>query len=171
MKTVLILLLAIPVLALGQTAPAASGQPCSSPEHRQFDFWLGRWDVTQNDQPAGHNEITLEHGGCVLAEHWSSAQGNFTGSSFNLYDASRGVWHQTWTDSSGVLLLLDGGLQDNGTMVLTGTRKGSDGMSVTDRISWTPNADGSVRQWWQSHKGDQQWITVFDGIYRRAKAP
>lgn len=170
MKTILIMLLAAPLLVQAQTPPAVPAQPCAAPEHRQFDFWLGEWEVTQNDQPAGRNRITLEHGGCVLAEHWTSARGNFTGGSFNVYDAGRGVWHQTWVDSSGTLLLLEGGWRDD-SMVLSGTRHGSDGATVTDRISWTPRQDGTVRQWWQNRQGEQAWNTVFDGLYRRADAP
>jgi DNA-binding winged helix-turn-helix (wHTH) protein len=84
------------------------------------------------------------------------------------YDAARKVWHQTWVDNSGGILYLDGGLK-NGSMVLGGKRRARKGGWVTDRITYTPRPDGSVRQWWQvSRDGGASWKTVFDGIYRKA---
>ena len=39
---------------------------------------------------------------------------------------------------------------------------------TVERIAWTPDADGSVRQHWQQSTDDgASWATVFDGIYRR----
>ena len=67
------------------------------------------------------------------------------------------------------MLELAGGLVD-GKMVLSGERKLRDGRTLTNRITWTPNADGSVRQHWeQSFDGGKVWTTVFDGTYRRRK--
>ena len=154
----------------GTPQPAASpGAACASEMHRQFDFWIGEWAVTTGDQPAGSNRIERRHKGCVLAEHWTSANGGFTGSSINIYDAATGRWHQTWADSSGTLLLLEGGFHD-GQMVLEGTRPGTDDGRVRHRISWTPLANGTVRQHWESRRGDDGWTTLFDGIYHRAEA-
>jgi hypothetical protein len=143
--------------------------PCVAPEFRQFDFWLGDWAVTDpNGKPVGHNRIDVILDGCVLQENWTGGSG-FRGHSFNIYDRSRGVWHQTWVDSSGALLLLEGGLR-GGAMVLEGTRHSlKHSAPVLERITWTPNDDGSVRQHWQSSlDAGQTWATVFDGIYRHA---
>ena len=150
-----------------QSAPAA--KPCTAPLFRQFDFWIGRWRVTDSATKKfdGTNDVTRELGGCVLQEHWSGTGGS-SGTSYNLYDASRKRWHQTWVDNAGGILQLDGGLK-NGSMVLQGARPGRGGKTVLDRITWTPRPDGSVRQWWQaSHDGGATWTTQFDGLYRRA---
>lgn len=158
---------ACPLLPLGATAAPPKG--CTSPQDRQFDFWAGNWTVTDNatGKPAGTNDITREYGGCVLQEHWRGSGGD-QGSSFNHYDKARKLWHQTWVDNSGGILYLDGGVK-NGAMVLAGTRRGRNGKPVTDRITFTPRPDGSVRQWWQaSRDGGATWTTVFDGIYRRS---
>jgi hypothetical protein len=45
-----------------------------------------------------------------------------------MYDAARQVWHQTWVDSSGTLLLLEGGLRGK-SMVLEGQTRPSDAAS------------------------------------------
>jgi hypothetical protein len=160
----------VPLQLAAQTPPAAPPQPpCSAPQDRQFDFWLGKWNVADAaGKPQGTNEITRELRGCVLQEHWNGAGGGH-GTSFNHYDAARKVWHQTWVDDGGGILLLDGGWRD-GSMVLSGARPGREpGVAVTDRITFTPRSDGTVRQLWQATRdGGASWTTVFDGIYRRS---
>src|SRR5215467_14348795 len=134
-------------MAVSSPPPAASPtKPCTSSEHRQFDFWLGDWNVkdTATGQAAGHNLVTLEQGSCVLQEHWRGTDGS-SGTSFNIYYAGDKKWHQTWVDSNGLLLRLDGGLID-GKMVLSGKRVNRAGKFVVDRITWTPEPNGDVRQ-------------------------
>ena len=153
--------------------PAAAPQACNSADHRAFDFWIGAWDVTQNGQPAGENRIEAIDGGCALLERWTSALGNFTGHSLNSFSRIDGQWHQTWVDSGGTLLRLAGGREagpggtpGEGPMVLRGEAPDAGGVLRPNRISWTPNPDGSVRQHWEAHDG-KTWNTVFDGTYRQ----
>lgn len=85
--------MAMVVLLLAAVPVNAAEKPCSAPEHRQFDFWIGDWDVTAPDgKPAGKNRIEPILDGCALAEHWRGASGG-AGHSYNVYDARRGVWH------------------------------------------------------------------------------
>ncbi len=149
-------------LAAQQTPP-----DCSSEPHRAFDLWVGEWDVFN---PAGtlvaESIITLEMNDCVVHESYTNAQG-YHGESFNVFDRSRGVWHQTWVDQNGALLTLEGGVVD-GAMVLEGTTIQPDGSEVLNRVTWTPADDGSVRQLWQATAdGGETWTTAFDGTYRR----
>jgi len=135
---------------------------CALPEQRQFDFWIGEWRVTTPDgKHAGDNTIESILDGCVLSESWRGASGG-RGFSYNAYDRGRKVWHQTWVDKQGNLLLLEGGLQ-TGMMVLTGVQG-----QTLHRISWEPRKDGTVRQLWET-SADQgkAWQTEFDGHYRR----
>ena len=170
------LALSIPGVASAQEAaePVESAAPaaCEAPEYRQFDFWIGEWDVSSNDQPAGTNSIRPVHGGCALLENWQGVgAGGISGSSFNLYDRATGRWHQSWVDASGNLLLLDGGLE-GGEMVMSGERPAQDGQGTTlHRIRWTPNPDGSVRQLWEaSQDAGANWSVLFDGLYRKRAA-
>ena len=151
-----------------QTPPAAQKLPsCDRPEHRQFDFWVGEWDVTVSGKPAGTNSITKEMKGCVIHEHWSGG-GGLRGESFNIWDRTRKKWHQTWVTDTGNLLVLEGEFV-NGAMQMTGESMTAKG-AVTNRVTWTPNPDGSVRQFWESSTdGGNTWQTSFDGLYRRAK--
>lgn len=150
-------------------ALAITGGPprCDSPEFRQFDFWVGEWDVTSGGQPAGSNRITVEEDGCVVHEHWRGARGG-TGQSFNFYDRADGRWHQVWVSNSGNVLSLSGAFVA-GALVLEGERmEGS--RTVRHRLSFTPNADGTVRQLWEmSTDGGTTWSTSFDGLYHPHK--
>jgi len=172
MKILLSMLLLLPLPAIAQETgnePAATAKICDSKEHRQFDFWIGEWTVTSDGQAAGTNSIQSIHNGCVLQENWQGAgPGGISGASFNIYDQATGQWHQTWVDSSGTLLLLDGGVVD-GAMVLSGSRPSRDGKGTTlHRISWTPNPDQTVRQLWEASSDDgSNWTVLFDGLYTR----
>lgn len=161
-----------PVYAQDTTPPsrAASTAPCTTPAHRQFDFWIGSWDVRSGaGETAGRSRVTSEFGGCVLREQWTGARGR-AGSSFNIFDAATGRWHQTWVDDSGMLLLLNGSLRDDGAIMLQGERPRPDGGTVRHRITWTPLGADALRQLWEvSTDGGSSWQTLFDGHYRRAR--
>ena len=150
--------------ALAQT-PA--GPPPPPEECRQFDFWLGEWDVTSPDgRPAGTNRIEKIAGGWGIIEHWQGVAGG-AGKSLNAYHPARRAWQQFWVGMGGILEL-SGGLNPEGEMVLNGESRGRDGRVRLDRVTWTPRADGTVRQHWQvSTDSGATWTTSFDGLYRR----
>lgn len=144
----------------------ASAQAALPPESRQFDFWLGEWDVTNPaGKAAGRSRIEAIAGGAGLLETWTGATG-YSGRSLNAWNAARKQWQQFWVGSDGGVLELNGGLVD-GRMVLTGEHNVR-GRHLIERITWTPNADGSVRQHWeQSADAGKTWTTAFDGLYRK----
>jgi hypothetical protein len=145
---------------------AADAGPCAAPEHRQFDFWLGDWQVQRsNGGLAGINRITSEYGGCVVHERYATGRG-YAGESLNVYDATRKAWHQTWVDTNGMLLTLEGGWNGQ-AMVMEGETLQARGARSRQRITWTPNPDGSVRQLWESADAKGAWTVVFDGRYTR----
>ncbi|MCZ6918761.1 MAG: hypothetical protein O7I93_18445 [Gemmatimonadetes bacterium] len=158
--------LGLPASLAGQSnqQPAA----CSASAYRQFDFWIGQWDVTNpQGAAAGTNTITRILQGCVLHESWASAGGS-PGESHNIYNLQTGQWHQTWVDATGTLLQLDGGLDTEGKMVLRGKTLGQGGQEVLNEISWEPLASGQVRQVWRTSTDEgAHWQIVFDGLYTR----
>lgn len=77
------------LLASAVTGPAAlaatpseqaDGVLCSAPEHREFDFWIGSWDVLNRNRPPEGDSFYLTGratdrvyavvGGCGIVEHW-----------------------------------------------------------------------------------------------------
>jgi hypothetical protein len=153
----------MPALASAETPKPA---PCPGAESHQFDFWIGDWEVRDMGALSGHNSIRPILDGCVLQETWSGVSGS-AGSSLNFYDPLRRHWRQFWVWREGTTLELEGDFRD-GKMVLEGESLGRNGEKQRNRISWSSNADGSVRQHWQiSRDGGVTWKTEFDGEYRR----
>jgi hypothetical protein len=159
-------------LMLSSTLGHAEGAPaaahtgaCPAKESRQFDFWIGDWNVIDPaGKVAGHNRIEAIVGGCALSENWDGAAGN-RGKSYNAYDARTSTWQQFWVDARGGVLHLSGGLVGK-SMVLRSTRAGAH----VDRITWTPNDDGTVRQLWESSEDSgTTWKVEFDGRYERIR--
>ena len=103
------MLFAALVLMLSPAQAAAPlPPPCAAPLHRQFDFWIGVWDVVgPAGKFAGINRVEPTDRGCALSESWSSAGGGYTGHSLNSV-GSDGRWRQTWVDSGGLRLELVG---------------------------------------------------------------
>jgi hypothetical protein len=153
------------------TDAAAGPGFCGAPERRQFDFWLGRWEVRDPAGTlAGHNSISSLFDGCALREEWRGESGH-RGTSLNAWPPERGTWHQTWVDSSGLILLLEGGMRD-GAMVMEGDAPlpGEPGRVVRHRITWS-RLDGDpdrLRQHWEAADREGTWETLFDGRYSRA---
>lgn len=87
--------------------------------------------------------------------------------SMSFYDAAREKWHQTWMGKDGSALFIEGGLNDQGEMVLSDRNAPYyERGAAINRITWTPRADGSVRQHWQTSSDDgASWTTVFDGLH------
>jgi hypothetical protein len=154
----LLLLLCLPSLA--QAA-------CADLVYKQFDFWLGDWNVSDAaGKLIGRDHVAHAFGGCVVQESWTSVDGG-TGGSFSMYDVSRKLWHQTWVDSSGTLVVLEGALKD-GRMMLTGQQVDEKGKTEQTRMTWTQE-NGKVRQLWEaSADGGKTWKVIFEAIYTKA---
>jgi hypothetical protein len=168
MKT-FIAIVALTLMTLDAPAQAPAPKPCSAPEAKQFDFWIGDWDVFEDGKLAGTNRIERMYG-CVIHESWKSPE--LAGQSLNVFDTKRGVWHQTWIDSNAGLLVLEGAFKAGSLSMSDATLPGKKDPKRVNEISWTPNADGSVRQHWRaSSDGGATWKTVFDGKYMRSKRP
>ena len=147
-------------------------RPCNTDEYRQFDFWLGEWDVTQPgaSAPSATNSISVAQEGCVVLEQYTA--GAFTGMSINFYDRQTGKWHQTWMSNAGGAVYLEGALTEDGAMQMSDADLPVSGVTGSiNRVTWTPNADGSVRQHWEnSSDSGATWTTSFDGRYTKRKA-
>jgi hypothetical protein len=163
-----ITLLAFAHPAAAQTQPPAPvKQPdCSAAEYRQLDFWVGEWNVTMGGRQAGTSRITAEESGCVIHEHWTGGQGG-TGQSFNFYNRQTGKWRQVWVASNGSSLDFSGTLVD-GSLAYTGETTTPAGGRVLHKLTFTPNADGTVRQFWETSADEgATWKVAFDGRYAR----
>jgi hypothetical protein len=178
MPTLLLVAAAVlPPQTPSQPAPAPKPYQCTGAAHREFDFWLGEWDVVPNGQPLppgsspGRNVITKEYDGCVVLERWEGM--GLKGSSFNIYDRSRGEWVQTWVDSAGGLHHYRGRLQD-GNMVFLGDvplpMNARFAGRRTIRLTFFRLGPDKVRQLSESLMPDGTWTVNYDLIYTRRPA-
>jgi len=141
---------------------------CCTAKHSEFDFWIGSWNVTNTDGTiAGKNHIEKIQGQCILRENWKSAQSNFTGTSNNFYNLKTGQWEQIWLDNQGGSLHLKGNKVGNQMILQTDEEKNKGGIPFYHRITWTNNADGSVRQYWETITNGIHVTVVFDGLYKK----
>ncbi|WP_196140296.1 hypothetical protein [Aliikangiella sp. G2MR2-5] len=142
---------------------------CKTHEYRQFDFWIGNWEVMNaKGEKVGENHIYPILNGCALSENWVNVKGT-AGVSYNFYNQDEKHWHQTWVDEEGGSLNLNGKLV-NGQMILSGARTDKEGKSVTDRITWTSLKDGRVKQHWEiSEDSGQSWKDLFVGFYQKSE--
>ncbi len=157
----------VPQSAAAQDEPAAG--PCEErAEYRQFDFWVGEWRVfTADGQLAGTNRIEKLLNGCLLLEHWRSVQGG-EGRSINYFDPGARRWVQAWVDAQGTVIAVQGAL-DGGVMRFSGDHVYPDGRRERFRMTFTPQADGRVRQFIEQSKDGGAWYVWFDGMYVRSK--
>ena len=145
-------------------------RPCMYDEkHREFDFWLGTWQVRPRTNPlaaGGTNVITRIDDGCVVHESWTS--GPSQGQSFNIWDRTRQKWFQIWVDNTGGLHEYSGEYRDNamryeGEVPALPPAKGR----AKARLTFFRIAPDTVRQFAEVQQADGSWVTAYDLIYTR----
>jgi hypothetical protein len=108
---------------------------------RDFDFWLGTWDVSW-DGGRGTNTITAELGGAVLLERFESD--DLRGMSVTVHDGTE--WRQAWVDQNDTYLDFRGGPT-------------ADEMQLrhrdTHRMRFTETAQDSLVWLWEQRAGDR----------------
>ena len=152
-----------------QPARCATLAMCTAPEYRQFDFWIGDWDVFESGGADSVARMRVDRilDGCVLREDYQEQHG-LHGQSFSLYDGPAGSWRQIWVTNQGRLLLLAGNLS-GGEMVLSGVDRSS-GKEQLVRGTWKIEGE-AVRETAEiSTDGGKTWKTWFDLLLRRHRA-
>jgi hypothetical protein len=155
------------VLPSKGSAVTPESTPCSDADFRQFDFWVGDWDVFDQDRPGKREarakvERILDR--CVIHEIYNAADGH-KGESFTIYDASRHTWHQTWATDHGQLLTIEGRRFGN-SMVLEGSDRAPDARTRQVRGTWRPEANGVREIAMRSLDGGAHWVPWFDIVFR-----
>ena len=149
-----------------------NARPCDfDPHYREFDFWVGEWDVRPANTAslAGTSVIEKILGSCVILENWTGSAGG-SGKSFNVYDSTTQKWEQIWVDASGTLTKYAGGIKD-GAMDYFADAIGPQGKPVKLHLQFFKLGPDQVRQFSQfSTDGGANWATGYDFIYTRKKS-
>lgn len=150
--------------------------PCSNPEFRQFDFWIGEWEAYgANGKKAGDSKISLILDSCIILEEWTSAavqQGlRYAGKSFNTWNAAAKQWQQTWVDNTGnTTAFTKGKFENNKITFITDPFPFSKDTIAIRRLTFFDLGHDKVRQFGEISKDKgTTWMPEYDLEYRRRK--
>lgn len=159
--------------AITLTAMQQPASPCTTPEQRQFDFWVGNWSLDwPGDKPGqvahGANHIEKILDGCVVQESFDGGSSmHLRGTSVSTFDAREGKWKQTWVDNEGGYLDFVGEFK-NGQMILSREGKRPDGTSVLQRMVWKSISSRQLDWSWEaSADGGKTWQVRWPIHYTR----
>ena len=153
------------VLIQASTFAQTNKKPSSRPHYHEFDFWLGNWDVYKfnTDTLLGKSTISSVLDSCGIEENYSSVKTSYKGKSLNKYHEQNKRWEQYYIDNSGTTLHLTGNLQGRSMVLEDNPVFGG----TKNKISWTPQPEGEVRQTWEVSADGETWQVIFDGLYKR----
>ena len=144
--------------------------PCDDAEFKQFDFWLGDWDVASavDGVHRGNSHISKEMGGCVVWENWTSAGSPYFGKSYNTWNPNLKRWEQYWVDTSAGVMFFHGELKNNIMDYWTDDVPQAGGGTLLRHLQFFNLSPGKVRQFSQgSTDSGKTWHTEYDLIYTR----
>ncbi len=168
-QLILLIPFLLPLLSVAQQTQQSRCK--TQPEYRQFDFWIGEWEVKNpSDVVVGNSKIELTVGDCVILENWTGGSG-YTGISLNYYSIFDQKWHQKWIGSGGIPVEFVGEYNtERKSMDYTGKGIGANGEELEYKFTFFHLNDDHIRQHWeQSSDAGETWVTIFDGHYRRKK--
>jgi hypothetical protein len=163
------------IAALPALAPPASAQAapvtCTSAESKQFDFWVGKWNVAASAKPdvkVAESLIEKLYGGCAVRENWMPLKGN-AGGSLNAFVPATGKWRQTWVDPGGFADFTGG--WNGKAMVIQGVWPQPGKPNQITRMTYTPLAGGAVEQKGETTDDNgKTWQPSFSFLYTRKPA-
>jgi len=132
--------------------------PCSVAPYTDFDFWVGDWIAFDYDSGVvfGYDSIEKTQDGCVVHQNWTQLTDRFrvagspsryTGESLNSVLAD-GQWNQVWAGSGGSTIIVSGGLDEQGRMVLrSGELTAASGALYQNTWYWDLREDGTIHSW------------------------
>jgi hypothetical protein len=142
--------------------------PCVySDAAKQFDFWVGEWDVfNPQGRKAGTSVIQKIAEGCGVLENWTGSLGG-SGKSINFYDPRTERWHQYWIGATGIPARYVGVFKD-GAMRYEGEQQKD--AKLHSRLTFFNVDANTVRQLSEkSSDGGNTWTTEYDFKYVRRK--
>ena len=153
---------------------AAQTNPCLEPQKKQFDFWVGEWELSwpggkPGDVGHGTNSIKRILEGCVIQENFSGGGSmHLRGTSVSTFDVNINRWKQTWVDNEGGYLDFVGDF-NNGQMILQ-RESVQNAKKILQRMVWK-NISANELDWsWESSAdGGKTWQVNWPIHYKRVR--
>ena len=157
-----------------QERSASTSSPCDTPQHHQFDFWVGDWQVfdAKSNQLVAFDRVEKHSEGCIVQQNLTFISDLYRRPGVNYRLAGIGVnrfdgegWLEMWADNQWGAIVLRGSPDSNGSMVLTSIIPSR---NRDLRLVWEKRPDGSVRNVeYVAVAGSGKWEKYGDLIYRR----
>jgi len=145
------------------TTGAVWGRGAPGLETRQFDFWLGSWDLTWEPDGRGVNEVRSILDDRVILENFDGRPAiPLAGMSVSIFDADLGRWRQTWVDTNGAYLDFTGGLAGDRMILERTTATG-----WLQRMVWSEIDARSLHWSWEHSHDGRSWTVDWAIDYRR----
>lgn len=149
--------------------------PCSQERAKQFDFWVGTWNLewvdAQGKTQKGTNVIKKIMNGCVVEENFDGGGApTYLGTSHSMFDQISGKWKQTWVDNGGNYLDFTGEFKE-GRMILNRQFINPAGKKVMQKMTFYNIQKDSIEWLWErSDDEGKTWQTNWKLNYSRNKA-
>lgn len=149
--------------------------PCKNlASARDFDFWIGTWEVYNNQYPnhrVGTSVIESVAGDCTILENWYAYNSPNDGKSQNWYNPTTGKWTQMWVGSGGVATQYTDGEYKDRAMRFKYTQANTQGVVQPGNFVFENLGPDKVRQYQDiSNDGGKTFNILFDFIYIRKKS-
>jgi hypothetical protein len=169
----LLLILSVAEVRSQQSTATAPPNPCVDVNQKQFDFWVGEWDLTwpgPSGGETGHRTNSIQRilDGCIVQESFSGQNSMpLRGTSVLVFDTRANHWKQTWVDNQGAYLDFVGDFKD-GQMILQREATGPGGKKMLQRMVWK-NIGAREFDWsWESsNDGGKTWQVQWPIHYKR----
>jgi hypothetical protein len=146
---------------------------------RQFDFWIGEWDLYSRSRVAPNkdewqegrasNSVRAVLDGCVILENFDGHPAvPLRGMSVSTYNARLGKWQQTWVDSGGSYLDFTGEFKD-GRMELSREAQANGGKVRQRMVFYNITKDRFDWNWEASRDEGKTWVLLWKITYARKK--
>lgn len=162
-----------PALPDAPPAPQAKTRLCDDPQHHQFDFWIGEWQVfnAANGKLIGFTKVEKQLKDCAIVQNlvlvddeWRRSDLDYRMSGIGISTVEGDRWSVYWVDNYGDNAIALGRLQQDGAMAFESTT--AEGVK-SGRAIWRPNADGTVESiHYQSNDGGKTWKLHVHWLYR-----
>lgn len=133
-------------------------------------FWVGDWDCydTSTGKLGGNNTLAFRVGQNVVHESWTSAGGQFSGESWNVYNRETNHWEQTWVDTTGNRLFITAKCNDESIegLMFEGENISRGKKPQLNRMHVRPIKDGRVMQTgFTSDDRGKSWTQSYEFVY------
>lgn len=134
---------------------------------REFDFWVGEWDLSWAGGGKGINSIRKTLDNMIILENFDGTPSmKLRGMSVSAFSPQTSKWHQTWVDNNGGYLDFVGEFE-NGKMTLQREFTVGGKKSLQRMVWYNISTDELDWNWERSDDDGKSWKTLWSIHYSR----